>query len=75
MRMRWAWPVPRVWGEDECVNDIDEKVRRKDANRNKYNIKINIRETGFSDMGWINLAQDTDQWLALLNMAMNFRVP
>jgi hypothetical protein len=26
-------------------------------------------------MDWIYLAQDRDQWRALLNMAMNLRVP
>jgi hypothetical protein len=26
------------------------------------NIKINLRETGWSAMDWIHLAQDRDQW-------------
>jgi hypothetical protein len=26
-------------------------------------------------LDWIDLAEDRDQWKALVNMAMNFRVP
>jgi hypothetical protein len=29
----------------------------------------------WGDMDWIHLAQDTDQWTALVNTAMNFGVP
>jgi hypothetical protein len=35
------------------------------------NIKVNLREIGWDDMDWIDLAQDRDQWRALVNMAMN----
>jgi hypothetical protein len=33
------------------------------------------REIGWGDMDWIDLAQDMDQWRALVNTVMNFRVP
>jgi hypothetical protein len=39
------------------------------------NIKIALRETGWDGMDWINLAQDRDQWRALVNTVMNLRVP
>jgi hypothetical protein len=39
------------------------------------NIKIGLRETGWDDMGWIDLAQDKDQWRAFVNKVMNFLVP
>jgi hypothetical protein len=38
-------------------------------------IKIDLRETGWADMDWIDLAQDRDQWRALVNTVMNLRVP
>jgi hypothetical protein len=39
------------------------------------NIKIDLREIGSGSMGWINLAQDRDQWRALVNIVMNLHVP
>jgi hypothetical protein len=41
----------------------------------KDNSKMDIRELGWSGMGWIDLAQDRDQWRALVNTVMNLRVP
>jgi hypothetical protein len=32
------------------------------------NIKRDLREIGWDDIDWINLAQDMDQWRALVNM-------
>jgi hypothetical protein len=39
------------------------------------NIKMNVREIGWDGMDWIDLAQDRDQWRALVNTAVNLRVP
>jgi hypothetical protein len=39
------------------------------------NIKMSLREIGWDGVDWIELAQDRDQWRALVNTAMNLRVP
>jgi hypothetical protein len=39
------------------------------------NIKMGLREIGWDDMDWIDLAQNRDQWRALVNTVMNLRVP
>jgi hypothetical protein len=39
------------------------------------NIKIDLREIGWDGGDWIALAQDRDQWRALVRAVMNLRVP
>jgi hypothetical protein len=43
--------------------------------RYKDNIKLDLTDTGWEGVDWIRLAKDREQWRALLNMAMNLRVP
>jgi hypothetical protein len=39
------------------------------------NVKIDLRETGWDGMDWIDMAQDMDQWRALVNVVLNLQVP
>jgi hypothetical protein len=39
------------------------------------NTKMALREIGWDGIDWIDVAQDRDQWRALLNTAKNLRVP
>jgi hypothetical protein len=39
------------------------------------NIKMDLREIGWDDMNGVDVAQDRDQWRALVNTVMNFQVP
>jgi hypothetical protein len=36
---------------------------------------MDLREIGWDDVDWIELAQDRDQWRALVNTVMNLPVP
>jgi hypothetical protein len=38
------------------------------------NIKMYLKGIGWDGMDWINLAQDRDQWRALVNTVMNLWV-
>jgi hypothetical protein len=53
-----------------------EKKRPIGRPRRKWvhNIKIYLREIGWNGMDWMDLGQDKDQWRALVNKVMNFRV-
>jgi hypothetical protein len=37
------------------------------------NIKMDLREIGWEVVDWMHLAQDRDQWQALVNTVMNLR--
>jgi hypothetical protein len=39
------------------------------------NIKMDLREIGWDGVDWIDMAQDRDQWMALVNTVLNLRVP
>jgi hypothetical protein len=40
----------------------------------KY-VKMDLKEIGWDGVDWIDLAQDRDQWRALVNTVMNFMIP
>jgi hypothetical protein len=64
---------------NECrisVGNLEGKRSlRKPRHNWEYNIKMVLREIGWGEMDWIHLAQDRDQWRALLNTVMNLRIP
>jgi hypothetical protein len=79
-RMRWAGHVARMGGKRNPYRILVEKSEGKrplGRPRRRWvdNIKIDLREKGWYGMDWIDLAQDRDQWRALVNMVMNLRVP
>jgi hypothetical protein len=39
------------------------------------NIRMDLGEIEWEGVDWIGVAQDTDQWIALVNTVMNLRVP
>jgi hypothetical protein len=39
------------------------------------NIKMDLREIEWDGVNWIDVAQDIDQWRALVNTARNLLVP
>ena len=41
----------------------------------EVNIRVDIEEIGFNAGNWADSAQDRDYWRALVNAALNLRVP
>jgi hypothetical protein len=52
-----------------------ERALGRPRRRSMGNIKMDLREIGWDGGDWIDLAQDMDQWRALVNTVMNLRVP
>jgi hypothetical protein len=53
----------------------EKRLQGRPRRRWVDNIKSDLREIGGDGMDWIDLAQDRDQWRALVNTVMNLRVP
>jgi hypothetical protein len=77
---RWAGHVARM-GEKRNAYRIlvgkPEGKRPLGRPRRRWvdNIKMDLREIEWDGMDWIDLAQDRDQWRAIVNTVMNLRVP
>ena len=39
------------------------------------NIRMDLKETGINTRNWADFAQDNDYWIALVNTALNLRLP
>jgi hypothetical protein len=78
-KMRWTENVARMGIKlNACkilVGKAEEKRQlRRPKGRLVDNITMNLREIGWSDMDWIDLAQYRDQWKTFVNTVMNLRV-
>jgi hypothetical protein len=79
-RIRWAGHVARM-GETRNIYIYMILVGKPEGNRplgrprHRWvdNMKMDLREIGWDGIDWIELAQDRNQWRALVNTAMNLR--
>ncbi|KAJ4426617.1 hypothetical protein ANN_26415 [Periplaneta americana] len=77
-RLRWAGHVARM-GESRNAYRVlvgrPEGKRPLGRPRRRWedNIKMDLREVGYDDRDWINLALYRDQWRAYVRAAMNLR--
>jgi hypothetical protein len=79
-KMRWAGHVARMVGKRNSYRIL---VGKPEGNRPLGrprrgwvdNIKMELSEIGWDGVDWIDVAQDRDQWRALVNMVLNLRVP
>ncbi|KAJ4432290.1 hypothetical protein ANN_20908 [Periplaneta americana] len=79
-RLRWAGHAARM-GESRNAYSVlvgrPEGKRPLGRPRRRWedNITMDLREVGYDDRDWINIAQDRDRWRAYVRAAMNLRVP
>ena len=79
-RMRWAGHVAHM-GEDRGVHRVlvgkpeGKRPLGKPRRRWEDNIKMDLQEAGGGHGDWMELAQDSDRWRALVGTVREFRVP
>ncbi|KAJ4428156.1 hypothetical protein ANN_24171 [Periplaneta americana] len=78
-RLRWAGHVACMGESRNAYRVLRGRLERKrplgsPRRRWEDNIKVDLREVGYDDRDWINLAQDRDQWWAYVRAAMNLRI-
>jgi hypothetical protein len=54
---------------------LREETTQKTRHKWEDNIRMDLRERGWEGVDWIHLAQDRDQWSAVVNTVMNLRAP
>jgi hypothetical protein len=78
-RMRWAGKVERMGKRNAYRIFVGKPERKRLLGRPRRrwgdNINMDLRETGWGGMDWIELAQNRDHGRALVNKVMNLRVP
>jgi hypothetical protein len=74
-RMRWAGHVARMGETRNAYRILMGKPEgKRPLGRPRRKWMDNRSYIGWDGMDWINLAQNRDQWRALVNMVMNLRV-
>ena len=48
---------------------------RRPRHRWEDNIKMDLQKVGCGGMDWIDVAQDTDMWRAVVNAVKKLRIP
>jgi hypothetical protein len=77
--MRWAGYVADMGANMNAYRVLVGKPEGKiplgkPRHRWDNNVKMDLRERGWGDMDWIDLAQERDQWRDLVNTIMNLGV-
>ena len=80
MPKKWAGHVVRM---EECRSAFKiltgkptgKRPLGRPRRRWEDNIRMDLEEIGISAGNWVDLAQDRNYWRALVNAALNLRVP
>ena len=70
-RSRWAGNVARL----ERGKPTGKRPLGRPRRRWEDNIRMDLEEMGVNVGNWVDSAQDSNYWRALVNAALNLRVP
>ena len=80
-KLRWAGHVARMEEGRRVFKILTGKPtgKKKPLGRPKHrwedNIRMDLEEIGINAGNWVDSAQDRNYWRALVNAALNLRVP
>jgi hypothetical protein len=77
--MRWVGHVVVHMGEINEFKTLDiipqgERSHRRSSCRWEVNIRMNLGEMEWEGVNWIHVAQNRDQWQALMYMVMKLSI-
>ena len=80
IRLRWTGHVARMKESRSAFKILTGKPRgKRPLGRPSYswedNIKMDLKKIATNTSNWVDSAQDRDYWRALVNAALNLRVP
>jgi hypothetical protein len=78
-RMRWTGHIARMGGKMTAYRIMvgtteGKRLLGRPRRRWVNSVKMILRDIGWDGVDWIGMAQDRDQWMALLNTVLNLRV-
>jgi hypothetical protein len=79
-RLRWAGHVARMEegrSSFKILTGTPAKKRPLERSRRRWedNIRSDLKEIGINRRNWFDSTKDRDYWRALVNAALNLRVP
>ena len=79
-RLRWAGHTARMEENRSAFEILTGSPRGKrllgrPRRRLEENVRVNLKEMGMNTSNWVDSAQDMYCWRALVNAALNLRVP
>ena len=78
-RMRWAGHISLEEGRSDFKiltgTTTGKRPLRRTGRRWEDNIRMDLKEIGINAGNWVDSVQDRNYWRALVNAALNLRVP
>jgi hypothetical protein len=76
MSIKWAGCAALLrWRRSAYGKPEEKRQLCRPTSRWENSIKIDLNEMGLESLDWINIAQGTDWWLAIVKTGMILRVP